>query len=258
MREAGAVKAFVTHMFNPINIPGLVSSVHGLDKKAFSEEYERSFWSELLKASNNWVCRINQTNPELLPFIHMDPHIFTPEEATAHLQDLYEVYDVKGVKVHPTSQQFYMHDEQMMPVWKTCTEYGLPVITHSGPSKGAEQHGEPEQFKKVLTTFPSLRIILAHMGGGAWRKIYQLSDHENAYFDISEIIEWTGSQHGPTDVELAKLIQKLGPEKVLMGSDFPWYNIDHTVKRVMELPYLIKDEKERILGENAEIFLETL
>jgi predicted TIM-barrel fold metal-dependent hydrolase len=257
MEEAGAEKAFITHMFNPINIPGLISSEYGLKKKEISDEYERAFWSELLKASNIWVCKIYQNHPELLPFIHFDPHIFKTEEAVAHLQELYEVYDFKGIKVHPTSQQFYLYDERMMPVWKTCTEYNLSVIAHSGPSRGETQHGAPKYFKKVLTTFPDLKIVLAHMGGGEWSKIDALREHKNAYFDVSEIIEWTGSQYGPTEGELGKLVKKLGPEKVLMGSDFPWYDIDHTVERVMELPHLKKDEKERILGENAEVFLET-
>ena len=36
-----------------------------------------------------------------------------------------------------------------------------------------------------------------------------------------------------------------------MGSDFPWYDIDHTIDRVMELPVLSKDQKDEILGANA-------
>ena len=36
-----------------------------------------------------------------------------------------------------------------------------------------------------------------------------------------------------------------------MGSDFPWYDLDHTVDRVMELPLLSREEKEGIMGANA-------
>ena len=37
----------------------------------------------------------------------------------------------------------------------------------------------------------------------------------------------------------------------MMGSDFPWYDLDDTSERVMELPLLSKEEKESILGANA-------
>jgi predicted TIM-barrel fold metal-dependent hydrolase len=37
----------------------------------------------------------------------------------------------------------------------------------------------------------------------------------------------------------------------VFGTDFPWYDLDHTVERVMELPVLSGEEKEKILGANA-------
>ena len=37
----------------------------------------------------------------------------------------------------------------------------------------------------------------------------------------------------------------------MMGSDYPWYDLDHTVERVMELPLLSDEEKQGIIGANA-------
>ena len=37
----------------------------------------------------------------------------------------------------------------------------------------------------------------------------------------------------------------------MMGSDFPWYDFDHTVDRIMDLPLLSREEKEGIMGANA-------
>ena len=47
------------------------------------------------------------------------------------------------------------------------------------------------------------------------------------------------------------VIQDVGSQRVMMGSDFPWYDMDHNVERVMELPLLSREEKEAILGANA-------
>ena len=47
------------------------------------------------------------------------------------------------------------------------------------------------------------------------------------------------------------MIRNVGPHRVMMGSDFPWYDLDHTVDRVMSLPVLSEEEKSGILGSNA-------
>jgi predicted TIM-barrel fold metal-dependent hydrolase len=47
------------------------------------------------------------------------------------------------------------------------------------------------------------------------------------------------------------LIRAIGVERVMMGSDFPWYDIDHTVARIFELPGLGETEACLIVGENA-------
>ena len=42
----------------------------------------------------------------------------------------------------------------------------------------------------------------------------------------------------------------------MMGTDFPWYDLDHSVDRIMELPVLSSEEKGAMLGANAERILD--
>ena len=129
---------------------------------------------------------------------------------------------------------------------------GLPIICHSGPDRGGAHYAEPRAFGRMLGEFPDLKVVLAHMGGGTWHQAPEIAQtYPNAYFDCCEIIEWTGGSDAPTDQQLARLISDIGPERVMMGSDFPWYDLDHSVERVMELPILSQEEKEGILGANA-------
>ena len=94
--------------------------------------------------------------------------------------------------------------------------------------------------------------MLAHLGGGSWRQTLEIAEtFANVYFDCCEIIEWTGGTNAPNDHELAQLIRDIGPDRVMMGSDFPWYDLDHTIMRVMELPLLSDEEKLEIIGSNA-------
>lgn len=75
------------------------------------------------------------------------------------------------------------------------------------------------------------------------------------YFDCCEIVEWLGAPGAPSPKEAVALIRAIGVERVMMGSDFPWYDIDHTVARIFELPGLGEAEARLIVGENAARFL---
>jgi predicted TIM-barrel fold metal-dependent hydrolase len=90
------------------------------------------------------------------------------------------------------------------------------------------------------------------MGGATWGQALEIArTYPNAFFDCCEIIEWTDSVRGPSEQQLGRLIRDIGAERVMMGSDFPWYDLDRTVDRIMELPVLSTAEKEGILGANA-------
>lgn len=90
------------------------------------------------------------------------------------------------------------------------------------------------------------------MGGAAWRQLPALArDYPHVSFDLCEIIEWLGAPNAPSPAQMTDLIRAVGPQRVMMGSDFPWYDIDHTVGSVLALPGLSAEEKDDIIGENA-------
>jgi predicted TIM-barrel fold metal-dependent hydrolase len=205
-----------------------------------------------LRESNAWFCNVVKGHTHLIPFIGIDLGIMNVDEAQNHIQEMVTQYGAKGIKLHPVLQKFYLHNPQMVYICKICLELDIPILAHCGPSKKGEQYGEPKAYAKILEEMPELRLILAHLGGGAWQQTSEFAHaYSNAYFDCSEIIHWTGATNAPSDHELAQLILDVGPERVMMGSDFPWYDIDHTAERVMDLPLLSKEQKESILGENA-------
>jgi len=260
IEEAGAERAVVVNLCSRSSLMAegkleLHSDLSdGQREKAVKEI--ASNLDERLKASNEWICSLAKEHQELIPFVGVDPGILSPEEMEVHVREMARENGAKGVKVHPVSQGFYMHDPRMSGVWNACVELDLPVIAHVGPAKSGEQYSTPEAFFRVMEAFPELRLVMAHMGGGSWKQLPEFAEaHPNAYYDICEIIEWTGAPKAPTDMDLAKLILKIGVEKVMMGSDFPWYSILHTVERVNELPLLTKEQKKLILGGNAVGFL---
>lgn len=205
-----------------------------------------------LEAWNRWGCEVSRAHPQISTFVTVDLTLQSPEEAAEHFRTMAESHSARGLKLHSALQGFSMSDERLWPLYSTCQELGLPVLGHGGPDREGRGISDPKAFSRMLQSFPDMTVVLAHMGGAAWRQTAEVGEaHPNLVFDCSEIMEWTGAPNAPTDLELATLIKTVGPGRVMMGSDFPWYDLDHSIERVMALPLLSNSEKEAMLGENA-------
>jgi predicted TIM-barrel fold metal-dependent hydrolase len=256
MDAAGASKAVMINLFAVSRLRGraIADLPKGLGEEQKQEAIRKidASMGERLKSTNRWCCDVAEKYPQLVPFIATDPWVLSVDEAQDHIREMVEKRGAKGIKVHQGLQGFYLHDKRMLPICRLCIETDLPILAHSGPLRSAEQYAEPRAYAEALKTFPDLLLVLAHLGGGAWRQALEIARaYPNVYFDCSEIIEWTGAPKAPTDRELAQLILDVGSERVMMASDFPWYDIGHAAERVMELPLLSKEQKEAILGANA-------
>ena len=260
MEKSGVSKAVVMNLFSVTrtrehNISILPDTLTAADRTREIQRIDDSF-AELLQEFNTWICDTVKPYPQLVPFISTDPTALPGEAGARHIREMVENHGARGIKLHPVLQDFNMSDQRMWPFYEVCQELGIAIVAHSGPAQGGEPHAEPRSFAGALEAFPNLKIVLAHMGGGTWDQATAIADaYPNAYFDCCEIIEWTGGTNAPTEAQFAQLIKDVGPERVLMGSDFPWYDLDHQIERIMELPLLSQEEKEGMLGANAERIL---
>ena len=238
MAEAGIAKAVIVNLF--------IAEIHG------GAGASNAKLASALKTFNRWGCDVARGHPEFAAFVAADAEVLPGVAGATHLRDMADNFGARGVKLHGIAQGFNMSDERLWPVYEVCQERGLPVIGHSGPAKDGNRFAEPRAFGRLLADFPRLNVVLAHMGGATWDQAQEIAEtYPNAYFDCCEIIEWTGGTNAPSAEQLGQLIHDIGAHRVMMGSDFPWYDLDNTVDRVMALPVLSAEEKEGILGANA-------
>jgi uncharacterized protein len=232
-------------------IAKLPADLKGADRERALAEIDATM-PDRLRAFNRWACDVAGKSGRIIPFAAVDPWALAPDENAAHLRELAERHGARGVKLHPVVQRFTPNDPRMGPVYRTCVELGLVVLSHSGTAKGATQYAEPRAFADLARAYPDLKLVLAHLGGGSWQQTLDLARaFPRVGFDCCEIIEWTGAPNAPTAKELARLIRDIGPSRVMLGTDFPWYDLDRMVERVMDLPLLAREEKESMLGANA-------
>lgn len=205
-----------------------------------------------LIAYNRWICEVGAEHPRLLPFVTANPAALSSAQARDHLDEAFGDWGARGVKLHPISIRTYVDDPAMTGVYEACERAGVPIVFHSGPDRRGYGWSNPEVFPALAAARPELTMILAHLGGASWRDAHKVAESSpGLYFDVSEIVQWVGAPNAPSADELAALIRTIGVGRVLLGSDFPWYEPGDTIAAVEELPGLTSGERAAILGENA-------
>jgi uncharacterized protein len=205
---------------------------------------------------NEWLMASIGGRRGFTPFIGIDPYVRSADANVAHLREMAE-RGARGVKLHPVMQHFFPDDPRMMPVYQTCVELGLTVLSHSGRTQRGEQWAAPFSFGPVMEQIPDLRLVLAHLGGGAWRETLEFATTFPAVtFDLSEIIHWLGASESLAADAFVDLIRSVGVERVMFGSDYPWYDPIETLELLTALPGLSDGERDAIAGQNAAAILE--
>jgi predicted TIM-barrel fold metal-dependent hydrolase len=153
---------------------------------------------------------------------------------------------LKGIKLHPDYQGFFVDDEQLFPLFNFIGSLGLITVFHAGYDIGLPEpvHGSPGRLAKALPHFKGAPVVAAHFGGYMqWMEAEKFLAGKDCYFDTSFTY---GRIPYP---QAARLIEKHGAGRFLFGSDSPW-SPQGAERRFVEKLFK-EDEAELVLGENA-------
>ncbi len=156
---------------------------------------------------------------------------------------------IRGIKLHPDYMEHPIDDPLYDAVFKACVENDLFVVSHSGWDFISPDfiHCTPERIVKVLDKYPSLRFIGAHMGANKlWDDVERLLvGRRNFWFDTSLAPAFELDK-----AQAKRMIENHDPEKILFGSDFPWFTAKTTYDYVASLG-LSQELLARISYKNA-------
>lgn len=158
---------------------------------------------------------------------------------------------IRGIKLHPDYQHFFVDDEKMFPIYKKIAELGFITVFHAGVDIGYPKpvHCTPERLLCALDLFDDAPVVAAHFGGWLlWDSVLEDLCGTKVYLD-------TAFSSGKMPPDYAKeLIKAHGADKVLLGSDMPWSDTLDEVRFVQSLDLSAEDE-EKILSNNAKRLL---
>ena len=156
-------------------------------------------------------------------------------------------YGLKGVKLHPEYQNFFVDEERMVPIYKKAAKLGLITVFHAGYDIGFPPpcHCTPEALRRMLPHFDGAPVVAAHFGGYmAWERVLDALCGLPLYLD-------TSYSYGRVIKPLAEqIVEKHGTDRVLFGSDLPWSRISDELGLVRSMK-LSAGELHNILYENS-------
>ena len=196
-----------------------------------------------MKSVNNFAAECMKNNDDIIGFGSVFPDADDVMEELERIKSL----GLKGVKLHPDFQQFYVDDEKMKDIYKKISSLGLVLLFHSGVDDGFKPpyHCTPERLLNALKWLET-PVIAAHWGGNKmYDKVLEKLCGTDIYFDTALGYNYVSKE------KAEKIIEKHGADKILFGSDSPWHSPKMEKDFINSLNISDKS-KAKIFEENAE------
>ncbi len=174
------------------------------------------------------LLEAHKRDSRVLPFTSVD---FTRPHDVAEALAADVAAGARGLKLHPVIQQKRADSPEMMAAVEAFAPHGLPVLIHTGVSSyyfGQEkttrqksEYGEIESIRNLMAAFPKVNFIAGHSG------LYDIPD-------VLELLPVLKNVYAETSFQsvgkVRKLIKAFGPQRVVLGSDWPYGNQEPAMK----------------------------
>lgn len=207
------------------------------------------------REQNQWLANICKENKTLFGFGSVQPD--DGDKALDEMNRCVQELNLKGFKLHPNTQQFNTEHSFLPNILKKAAELDVPVLIDSYSPLDDNQ---PSKFLSLIGKSPDTKICLAHVGFYrfldfgiyGFLKNHSAANLKNIYFDLSATC--AEFYKSPLQNQFRWITEKIGPDNLLFGSDFPLYSPKQALEAVKKFGYK-KSWLPRILGINAKRLL---
>ena len=132
----------------------------------------------------------------------------------------------RGLKLHPTSEGWTLHDESTLRLVEIATQRGLPVLVHVGTTFPVltDRNAGPPSLLAMAALFPQTTFVAGHAGFKRWRE-FRSDGHlpANVLLDVSG---WQSLDDGGEIFaeELLEIVRAF-PGQVVFGTDSPFFGL---------------------------------
>lgn len=126
-----------------------------------------------------------------------------------------------------------LSDSRHDKYWEYANDNSLLVLAHTW---GGSNHNGCKEAEKVLSKYPDLVFIAGHSFHGEWDKAVELTKkYPNLYLELTAVLD----DRGPLDM----FVQEIGSERILFGTDLPWFSTHHGIGAVLSAEMTDEDRR---------------
>ncbi len=208
-------------------------------------------WADagLCREHNAWMAEVCRDHPERLSFLG----IVVPGDRDDG-KDAARAFDAGAVgigELNADAQAFSIDDPRdTAAIVEVCATLGKAIMFHGSEPVGHAYPGKgdatPGKLVKWLAAFPAQPVVFAHWGGGL--PFYELMPEvrrlaANAVYDCAATTYLYDFSIFRTVIDI------VGKDRVIFGSDFPVLGQQRLLRRVREV--VSESEVDAVLGGNA-------
>ena len=190
-------------------------------------------------------CR-NYGTDFLAPFGSINPKLPGWQE---DMRRCAEDHGMPGIRLHPNYHRYELKDPVFAELLHLAAERRLIVQLVVSMEDTRTQHPllgvapvDVSALPELVKSEPAVRLVLLNWAAALrGQRLQPLADAGAVYFDISTVEGIEG---------IARLVERLSPERVLFGSNFPLFYFESALLKVEESG-LPEDRKTKILEGNA-------
>jgi len=243
-----------------------------------------SYWAksddalDLSKLLNDHIASIINEYPKKFGGLGTVP-LQNPDLAIVELERSMNDLGLFGVQIGSNVNGTNLNDDKLFPFFEAASELGASIFIHPWDMLGTEEIkqywlpwlvGMPAEtsraicsliFGGVFERLPNLKIAFAHGGGSFPATIGRIQHGFNVRPDLCSVDNkispesylgkfWVDSLvHDPLALNL--LIDKLGKNKIMLGTDYPFPLGDLEPGKIIESSDYPKETKEMLLSKNS-------
>ena len=130
------------------------------------------------------------------------------------------------------------------PYWQYADDRGLMCLCHTW---GGSPYDGAGNVRAVAEKYHNVTIICGHSMHGEWDKAIALcNEFPNIYLELTAVLD----DRGVVD----RFVRECGSEKILFGTDLPWFNTFHAIGCILDAD-MTDGDRHNILHRNGERLL---
>lgn len=188
------------------------------------------------KVGNDMVAAaVKQYPRRLVGYAVVNPN--RPKEIEGELQRCFDELGMRAIKLHPAWHQYPISGSSYKKVFEFAARRHLTILSH--------EWGSPGILASLSKDYPEVSFIMAHVGFWDSRSDFAYADVMTGRDNVHVDLAYSNIFYDAVE----RLVELIGPEKIVFGSDFPLHDLGYQLGRMI-FAKLTDHEKQLILGLN--------